>query len=85
MLNEASCHEPGNTSTFSAFLPAAEQGWEVQAVSIDTLIDEACELSSNGRVRLLKIDAEGAEYPTGLGDVRAVLGLPAGPPARATC
>ena len=64
VLNEASCHEPGNTSTFSAFLPAAEQGWEVQAVDIDTLIDEASSLSPRGRVRLLKIDAEGAEYPT---------------------
>ncbi len=64
LLNEASCHEPGNTSTFSAFLPAADQAWEVPAVCIDTLIDEACVLSPNGRVRLLKIDAEGAEYPT---------------------
>ena len=51
LLNEASCHEPGNTSTFSAFLPAADQAWEVPAVCIDTLIDEACKLSPNGRVR----------------------------------
>ena len=66
VLNEASCHEPGNTSTFSAFLPAAEQGWEVQAVSIDTLIDEARSLTPSGRVRLLKIDAELASTPFGV-------------------
>ena len=28
------------------------------------VIDEACALASRGRVRLLKIDAEGAEYRT---------------------
>jgi len=46
-FNEASCHEPGNTSTFSAFLPAADQAWEVPAMCIDTLIEQACQLSPN--------------------------------------
>ncbi len=64
LLSEDSCHEPGNTSTFSAFVPASEQTLEVQAIGIDRFIDEVCRTAPNGRIRLLKIDAEGAEYPT---------------------
>ncbi len=52
VLNEASCHEPGHASTFSAFLPAAKQGWEVQAISIDPLVGEACSFWPRGRVPL---------------------------------
>ena len=53
MPDGASCREPGKTFPFSVFLPATEQGWEASAIGSDWLIDEAYQLSPNGRVRLL--------------------------------
>jgi hypothetical protein len=50
-LVKGSCHEPGNTSMFSAFFPAAEPGWEVEAVCMDMWIDEACAEFSSERMK----------------------------------
>lgn len=62
-LSESTCHVPGNTSTCTAFFAVdAVPPEEVEAVPLDVLIEEAAALG-NGRVALIKIDAEGAEYP----------------------
>ena len=78
VLGADSCHVPGNTSTCTAFHDAAE-GTEVEAVALDGLIREASAASPNGVVAVLKIDAEGAEYPavlrsTALTHVQRIVG-----------
>ncbi|HYE77548.1 MAG TPA: FkbM family methyltransferase [bacterium] len=48
---------------------------EVQAVSLEAVLREAAAASPRGRVRLLKLDCEGAEYPALLTCDPAVLAL----------
>lgn len=61
------------TGGYSTVLPPSDPGWTVPAVPLDEL------LRGLGRVRLLKVDCEGGEYPIlytsrGLGRVTEIVG-----------
>jgi len=60
-LDQEACHSPGVTSTFT--LTRAGTGRTVTTTTLEYLITYAASLSPDGIVRLLKIDAEGGEYP----------------------
>jgi len=60
-LDQEACHSPGVTSTFT--LTRAGTGRTVNTTTLEHLITYAASLSLDGIVRLLKIDAEGGEYP----------------------
>jgi FkbM family methyltransferase len=59
-IGEDSCHVPGNTSTATV---VSGQGTPVAATTLDAVIAAAAARAPSGRIDLLKIDAEGAEYP----------------------
>lgn len=80
VLQEEACHAPGVTTTFN-LLPTSTDGSGrvVETLTLESLIDHACGLSESGRVRLLKMDCEGGEYPgllwaSNLGRVDAICG-----------
>jgi FkbM family methyltransferase len=65
-LGEDSCHVPGNTSTATVVGGRATQ--RVAATTLDQVLTDAAALSAplsaaGGRIDMLKIDAEGGEYP----------------------
>lgn len=65
-ISEDTCHVPGNTSTATAFTEHWVEKPEVALIpsaSLDQIIDEALEITKEQRIRYIKIDAEGAEYP----------------------
>jgi FkbM family methyltransferase len=61
-LEDEPLHEPGVTTTFN-LLQTSDSGRIVQTITMDSVIDRAVSLSPSGRVRLLKVDCEGGEYP----------------------
>lgn len=61
-LSESPEHQPGNSSTVTA-ITADGTGEMITVMSLDWLIECAARRSPRGRVDLVKIDAEGAEYP----------------------
>lgn len=70
VLSEDSAHVPGNTSTITMFKPAipeesaaGESFRAVRCCPLDEILEWCAPSAKSGRVHLLKIDAEGAEFP----------------------
>jgi FkbM family methyltransferase len=70
-LPEDPCHSPGVSSTFTLtqkrVLDEDEPSRRVETTTLEHLIKYAASRSPSDRVRMLKIDAEGGEYPGILG------------------
>ena len=80
VLQDQPCHEPGVATTYNLLQQSESgQGRVVETTTMESLIDHACGLARSGRVRLLKLDCEGGEYPgllwaPNLGRVDAICG-----------
>jgi FkbM family methyltransferase len=72
------CHANGVSSTFN-LVHQGDSGRQIETITLEAVIDRACSLSESGRVRMLKLDCEGGEYPgllwcSNLGRVDAICG-----------
>lgn len=64
VLQDQPCHEAGVATTYNLLQQSESgEGRVVETMTLEALIDHACSLSPSGRVRLLKLDCEGGEYP----------------------